>query len=246
LEESALTLIVERLTKRFGRFVAVDEVSFTVPPGSVTALLGHNGAGKSTLMQCLAGVLRPDAGRAEVDGVATDSVIARSSIGFVAAGLALPDLLTGQEYLALIERLRDQPSSVRERRELLATLRLRQAARRPISTYSLGMRRILEVAAAVQHQPTLLLLDEPFVGLDVQAAALVKDVIERISGAGGCVLLATHDLALAGSLADRSVVLAGGRVVDPARVSLGDYADFAKAADATPDIASMPSLGCTG
>jgi len=231
-----LTLVVERLSKRFGRFVALDHVSFTVPRGSITALLGHNGAGKSTLLQCLAGVLRPDAGRAQVDGVAIDSAAGRTSIGFVAAGLALPDLLTGEEYLALIERLRAQSSSSRERRQLLATLRLRQAARRPISTYSLGMRRILEVAAAVQHQPTLLLLDEPFVGLDVQAAGLVKDAIGRISGAGGCVVLATHDLAVARALADQSVVLAGGKVIDPVTMSLGDYSDFAGAVPAAPEV----------
>jgi len=238
-----LTLVVEQLTKRFGRFVALDHVSFTVPPGSVTALLGHNGAGKSTLLQCLAGALRPDAGRAEIDGVSVNSAAGRTGIGFVAAGLALPDLLTGQEYLALIERLRNQRSSSRERRQLLATLRLRQAARRPISTYSLGMRRILEVAAAVQHRPTMLLLDEPFVGLDVQAAGLVKDVIGRISDAGGGVLLATHDLAVAGALADRSVVLAGGRVIDSERVRFGDYADIGRQALTTPDVDAMVSLG---
>lgn len=238
-----MTLVVERLTKQFGRFVAVDQVSFTVPSGSVTALLGHNGAGKSTLLQCLAGVLRPDAGRADIDGVSVDSAAGRAGIGFVAAGLALPDLLTGQEYLALIERLRDQASTSRERRQLLAALRLRQAARRPISTYSLGMRRILEVAAAVQHQPTLLLLDEPFVGLDVQAAGLVKDVVERVREAGGGVLLATHDLAVAGALADRAVVLAGGRVIDSERVRIGHYADIGRQALTTPEVCAMASLG---
>ena len=168
-------VVAEGLIKHFGDIHALDGVDLVVPAGSVLGLLGPNGAGKTTAVRILTTILRPDAGRAEVLGVdvAAHPQQVRASIGLAGQFAAVDENLTGRENLILVGRLTHLPRSEITRRadELLTRFDLDDAAERPTKTYSGGMRRRLDVAAALVHRPPVLFLDEPTTGLDPRSRA---------------------------------------------------------------------------
>src|SRR5437899_6768507 len=163
-------ILVEGLAKRFGEVVALDGIDFKVPAGSVFGLLGPNGAGKTTAVRILATVIDPDSGRAEVLGhdVKREAELVRYLIGLAGQNAAVDPNLTGRENLRLIGRLTQLPDRAVEPRaaEILERFGLADAADRPVKTYSGGMRRRLDVGAALVHRPPVLFLDEPTTGLD--------------------------------------------------------------------------------
>lgn len=207
----------DRLTKDYGRLRALDEVSFEVQAGEVFALLGPNGAGKSTALKILVTLSTPTSGRAEVLGidVATGPRRARSVLGYVPQQLSVDGALTGRENVWLFAGLYDIPWGQRNERvrSTLDLLGLQSAADRRASTYSGGMIRRLELAQALVHQPRLLVLDEPTVGLDPIARS---DFWERIrelrKREGMTVLLSTHYMEEADAFADRVALLHHGRL----------------------------------
>jgi ABC-2 type transport system ATP-binding protein len=210
-------IVVEGLTKRFGTVAAVDGVSFEVPAGTVFGLLGPNGAGKTTAIRILTTLLRPDAGRAAVLGldVVKDAAAVRYQIGLAGQYAAVDEHLTGRENLRLIGRL-SQLSRRQSRAQadaLLTRFGLAEAASRPVRTYSGGMRRRLDVAAALVAGPPVLFLDEPTTGLDLLSRNELWAAIRELVSYGTTVVLTTQYLEEADRLTDRVAVLDCGRII---------------------------------
>ncbi|HEX9994962.1 MAG TPA: ATP-binding cassette domain-containing protein [Acidimicrobiales bacterium] len=213
----APAILAEGLVKRFGKVVALDGVDLAVPPATVLGLLGPNGAGKTTAVRILTTIIRPDAGRASILGhdVVADAGEVRSRIGLAGQFAAVDDNLTGRENLILVGRLTHQPrrSIVPRAGELLDRFRLADAADRPVKTYSGGMRRRLDLAAALVHRPPVLFLDEPTTGLDPRSRLDLWGVIEELQAEGTTLLLTTQYLEEVDRLADRIMVVDHGRVI---------------------------------
>ena len=210
-------LEVAGLVCRYGTFVAVDRLDLRVGPGEIVGFLGPNGAGKTTTLRVCAGLLRPDAGEVRIAGhpLQRDGLAARAAVGFVPDRPFLYDRLTAREFLEFVAALYEVPPAVTATRsvELLRLLELEAAADDLIETYSHGMRQKAAVAAALIHDPPLLLLDEPLIGLDPQAARTLKDLLRERAARGLGVLVSTHLLEVAERLCDRVVILHHGRVV---------------------------------
>jgi len=210
-------ILADRLVKHFGDVEALRGVSFTVPEGTVLGLLGPNGAGKTTAVRILTTLLRPDSGRAEVLGldVTRDAVKTRMSIGLAGQNAAVDEKLSGRENLRLVGRLTHLPADEIATRadELLERFDLVEAGDRLLRTYSGGMRRRLDLAAALVHRPPVLFLDEPTTGLDPRSRTDLWAVIEGLVERGTTVLLTTQYLEEADRLANRIVVIDHGSVI---------------------------------
>jgi ABC-2 type transport system ATP-binding protein len=218
-------ILVEGLTKRFGDLLALDGIDFSAPERSVFGLLGPNGAGKTTAIRILATVLEPDQGSASVLGhdVVRDPDGVRRVIGLAGQFAAVDPNLTGEENLWLIGRLTQMAGGaiVPRARELLHRFDLDDAADRPVRTYSGGMRRRLDIAAALVPRPPVLFLDEPTTGLDLQSRNELWQMIRELVREGTTVLLTTQYLEEADRLADRIAVIDHGHVIandTPARL----------------------------
>ena len=210
-------IVADGLVKHFGAVEAVKGVSFEVPEGRVLGLLGPNGAGKTTAVRMLTTLLRPDGGSARVLGVdvTNNPQQVRSSIGLAGQYAAVDENLTGRENLTLVGKLTHlAPSTIDDRaHELLEQFALTHAADRVSRTYSGGMRRRLDLAAALMHQPPVLFLDEPTTGLDPQGRNGLWGVIQELVRGGTTVLLTTQYLEEADVLADNIVVIDHGSVI---------------------------------
>ncbi|MEV6861378.1 ATP-binding cassette domain-containing protein [Streptosporangium subroseum] len=211
----------EGLVKRYGNMVALDGVDLEVPVGKVIGVLGPNGAGKTTTVRILATLMRPDGGRATVGGydVMKDPVRVRGLIGLTGQYASVDESLSGRENLVLLGRLLNMSKRNARARavELLERFELLDAADRPISTFSGGMRRRLDLAASLVGRPQVLYLDEPTTGLDPHARNEVWEVVRRLVADGTTVLLTTQYLEEADQLADRITVFDHGRVVAEGR-----------------------------
>ncbi len=214
---SDTAILVEGLAKRFGDVVALDGIDFQVPAGTVFGLLGPNGAGKTTAIRILTTILRPDGGRAEVLGldVVGQAEEVRYRIGLAGQYAAVDPNLTGRENLRLTGRLAQLPAADAHARadELLGRFELTDAADRPARTYSGGMRRRLDVAAALVQRPQVVFLDEPTTGLDIHSRNALWEMIRELVADGTTVLLTTQYLEEADRLAHRIAVVDGGRVI---------------------------------
>jgi ABC-2 type transport system ATP-binding protein len=208
---------VHGLRKSYGNKTVLDDVDLTVSPGTVTALLGPNGAGKTTAVHILSTLVRPDGGTAFVNGcdVVRDPDGVRAAIGLTGQFSAVDGLLTGEENLLLMARLRhlgEKRSRVRAA-ELLEQFDLAEAARKPLASYSGGMRRRLDLAMTLVATPSVIFLDEPTTGLDPRSRHTMWDIVRDLVAEGTTVLLTTQYLDEADELADRIAVLDGGRIV---------------------------------
>jgi ABC-2 type transport system ATP-binding protein len=210
-------VVVEGLVKRFGENTALGGVDLTVSEGTVLGLLGPNGAGKTTVVRILSTLLRPDAGRAEVNGldVVTQGDQVRATIGLTGQYAAVDEYLTGQENLEMVGRLYRLGGKVARQRsgELLERFDLADAAHRPAKTYSGGMRRRLDIAASLIARPRVLFLDEPTTGLDPRSRLGMWEFIADLVSDGTTILLTTQYLEEADRLADRMVVIDKGEVI---------------------------------
>ena len=207
----------EGLVKHYVTTKALDGLDLTVGQRTVYGLLGPNGAGKTTAVRVLATLLRPDGGRARVDGhdVVSEAAVVRQTIGLTGQYAALDEYLTGRSNLVMIGRLSRLTTRAATRRadELLERFGLAEAATRAVKTYSGGMRRRLDLAASLIGNPSVLFLDEPTTGLDPTARALMWDIVRELVADGTTLLLTTQYLDEADQLADRIAVIDGGRVI---------------------------------
>jgi len=213
----AAAVLIQNLQKRYGTVEAVKDISFQVEPGEIFGLLGPNGAGKTTTIRCLCTLTKPDAGKVEVSGI---SVIdqpraARRRLGYVAQEVALDKVLTGRELLQLQAALYHLPGNLAKKRieEVIEILGLGEWADKKTGTYSGGLRRRIDLAAGLLHQPDVLVLDEPTVGLDIESRVVVWDLLRKLREAGTTVLITSHYLEEIDVLADRVAIIDKGVVI---------------------------------
>jgi ABC-2 type transport system ATP-binding protein len=206
---------VHGLRKSFKALEVLREVDFSVPRGTIFALLGSNGAGKSTIVKILATLLKADAGAAGVNGfdVATQSAQVRESISLTGQFAAVDEILSGRENLVLMGRLRHLPDPGAIADDLLARFSLTDAGARRVAAYSGGMRRRLDIAMSLIGDPPVIFLDEPTTGLDPQGRIEVWQAVKELAGRGTTVLLTTQYLDEAEQLADRIAILHQGRII---------------------------------
>src|SRR5512140_997713 len=206
------------LVKRFGDFAAVDGLDLTIERGSFFAFLGPNGAGKSTTISVLTGIYGPDAGEMEILGIDARRrpLDVKGRIGVVPEELSLFERLTGRQYLTFCGRMYGLAGDEAAARatELLELTDLTHKAGGLVADYSKGMRRRLAIAAALIHAPELVFLDEPFEGIDVLAAGVIRELLSELSRRGVTLLLTTHVLEIAERLATHAGVIRAGKIVD--------------------------------
>jgi ABC-2 type transport system ATP-binding protein len=204
------------LTKRYGKFTAVDGISLEVSRGELFGLLGPNGAGKTTTMRMIAGILQPTSGSVLVGGVdmLRRPLEAKSRIGFIPDRPFVYDKLTGGEFLRFAAALYGQDGAGVERRidELLEIFDLTAWKHELTESYSHGMRQKLIICGALVHRPELIIVDEPMVGLDPKSARLLKDLFRQFVDRGGTVLMSTHTLEVAEVMCDRIAIVFKGKI----------------------------------
>ena len=210
-------LEVRNLVKRYSRIRVVNDVSFTIRPGEIMGYLGPNGAGKSTTVKILTGLIEPTEGKIFFQGedVRNDFVAFQRRIGYVPEEAHLYPHLSGREHLQLVGRLRGLPKNVLDRRmdELLRQFGLWEDRHSPLSSYSKGMRQKILLSGALLHNPELLILDEPFSGLDVTMALVLRSLLKALAEAGKMILYSSHVLEVVEKVCSRVVILRRGNVV---------------------------------
>jgi ABC-2 type transport system ATP-binding protein len=210
---------VRNLGKTFGMLAAVDDISFEIPRGQIVGLLGPNGAGKTTLLRMLVGMLEPTRGTATVDGfdVRRDPIEVKKRVGFVPESGAVFESLSGLEYLEMIASLYEIPRDRAQVRieEVTSLLGLARStlAGRYLGSYSHGMRRKVVISAALLHDPSVLLLDEPLTGLDVESAESLATLVRGLAGAGCAVIYSSHILDVVERVSDRVIIMKDGRAL---------------------------------
>lgn len=210
-------LEVDHLFRSYRGIPAVIDVSFQVRPGEIVGFLGPNGAGKSTTVKMIIGLLRPNEGRILFEGrdIHAELIAWRSTFGYIPEEAHLYTWMSAMEYLQLVGRLRGMGERlIREKAEaMLSLLGLESWRFSPMSVYSKGMRQRVLMAAALMHDPRILIFDEPLSGLDVVSSRLFRDLLQELTAAGKAVLYISHVLEIVEQLCDRVVVIAQGRIV---------------------------------
>ena len=210
-------LKIEHLTKIYGDKKAVDDLSLHILPGEIYGFIGHNGAGKTTTLKSVAGILQFDAGEITIDGnsVRNQPLACKKEIAYIPDNPDLYDYMTGIKFLNFIADIFGISAADRqvrihdyaERFELTADLA------QPIASYSHGMKQKLAIIAAWIHQPKLIIMDEPFVGLDPKAAHLLKGMMREVCDEGGAIFFSTHVLEVAEKLCDKVAIIKAGRLI---------------------------------
>ena len=205
-----------QLTKRYGRFTAVDGIDLVVRGGELFGFLGPNGAGKTTTFRMIAGILQPTSGTVEIGGIdiIRRPLEAKQRLGFIPDRPFVYDKLTGGEFLRFAAALYGQQGPAIERRidELLEMFDLTRWKDELTESYSHGMRQKLIISGALVHRPEVIVVDEPMVGLDPKSARLLKDLFRQFVGRGGTVLMSTHTLEVAETMCDRIAIIHGGKI----------------------------------
>lgn len=213
----AAAVTIENLKKSYGSVQAVKDVSLTIQPGEIFGLLGPNGAGKTTTIRCLCTLTTPDSGRIEVMGlsVLAQPQLARQYLGYIAQEVALDKMLTGREMLRLQAAIYHLPGKVAASRidQMIDLLELGDWAEKKTGTYSGGLRKRLDLALGLLHQPDVLVLDEPTVGLDIETRSAVWSFLRQLQAAGTTVLITSHYLEEVDALADRVAIIDQGLVI---------------------------------
>jgi ABC-2 type transport system ATP-binding protein len=208
---------VQHLTKRYGEKVAVNDISFEVKSGEVFGFLGPNGAGKTTTIKIMVGLMKPTQGVVKVAGydIVSQPIQAKAASGYVPDTPNLYAKLTGRELLSFVGELYNLERGQVSRRidELLRMFDLTEAADNTIDSYSHGMQQKTALAAALMHDPKVLVLDEPTVGLDPKSARLIKDILRQMAERGAAVFLSTHILEIAERMCDRIGIINKGELI---------------------------------
>ena len=210
-------LRIEHLTKQYGEKKAVDDLSLHIKPGEIYGFIGHNGAGKTTTIKACCGILPFDGGEIYIGGksIKESPLECKSMLAYIPDNPDLYDFMTGIQYLNFVADIFDVSASRRE--ELIHlyadTFELTADLAQPISAYSHGMKQKLALISALIHEPKLIIMDEPFVGLDPKASHLLKEIMRKICDEGGAIFFSTHVLEVAEKLCDRIAIIKGGRLI---------------------------------
>ena len=210
-------LQIEHLTKTYGEKKAVDDLSLHILPGEIYGFIGHNGAGKTTTLKSVAGILRFDAGEIRIDGtsIRTDPLACKRKLAYIPDNPDLYDYMTGIQYLNFIANIFGVSAADRQARirELAERFELTNDLAQPIAAYSHGMKQKLAIISAWIHEPKLILMDEPFVGLDPKASHLLKGMMRELCDRGGAIFFSTHVLEVAEKLCDKVAILRAGKLI---------------------------------
>ncbi len=210
-------LIIEHLTKTYGETKAVDDLSLHIRPGEIFGFIGHNGAGKSTTLKSAVGILPFDAGTITVCGkdIRTEPVACKKELAYIPDNPDLYEYMSGIKYLNFIGDVFTIPAAERQEkiRRYSDLFELTKDLAQPISSYSHGMRQKLSVIAAWLHSPKLIIMDEPFVGLDPKASHLLKEMMREHCGRGGAIFFSTHVLEVAEKLCDKVAIIKQGKLI---------------------------------
>ena len=210
-------LQIEHLTKTYGEKKAVDDLSLHILPGEIYGFIGHNGAGKTTTLKSVAGILRFDAGEIRIDGtsIRTDPLACKRKLAYIPDNPDLYDYMTGIQYLNFIVNIFGVSAADRQVRirELAERFELTNDLAQPIAAYSHGMKQKLAIISAWLHAPQLVVMDEPFVGLDPKAAHLLKGMMRELCDRGGAIFFSTHVLEVAEKLCDKVAILRAGKLI---------------------------------
>ena len=210
-------LIIEHLTKTYGEKKAVDDLSLHIRPGEIYGFIGHNGAGKTTTLKSVAGILQFDSGTITIAGnsVTADPIRCKRDIAYIPDNPDLYDFMSGIKYLNFVADIFGIPADVRAERirKYADVFELTEDLAQPINAYSHGMKQKLAVIAAWLHAPKLIVMDEPFVGLDPKASHLLKEMMREHCDAGGAIFFSTHVLEVAEKLCDKVAIIKEGRLI---------------------------------
>ena len=210
-------LKIEHLTKTYGEKKAVDDLSLTIAAGEIYGFIGHNGAGKTTTLKSVAGIMQFDAGEIEIGGVSVKRypLACKKKTAYIPDNPDLYEFMSGIQFLNFIaDVFKVDPDARAERIRKYADLfELTNDLAQPIATYSHGMKQKLSIIAAWVHKPELILMDEPFVGLDPKAAYILKGMMRELCDAGGAIFFSTHVLEVAEKLCDKVAIIKGGRLI---------------------------------
>ncbi len=210
-------LKIEHLTKKYGDFKAVDDLSLHIAPGEIYGFIGHNGAGKTTTLKSVVGILQFDNGEIYIDGtsITADPLKCKKEIAYIPDNPDIYEFMTGIKYLNFVADIfgvsaADRQEKIRKYAEIFE---LSSDLAQPISTYSHGMKQKLAIISAWIHNPKLIIMDEPFVGLDPKAAHLLKGMMREICDNGGAIFFSTHVLEVAEKLCDKIAIIKEGKLV---------------------------------
>lgn len=210
-------LQIEGLTKKYGEKTAVDALSLHIAPGEVYGFIGHNGAGKTTTLKCVVGILRPDAGKIAIDGIslADDLLECKRRIAYIPDNPDLYEYMSGMRYLNFVADVFGVDAKARAERiaKYAAVFGMEKDLSEAIAAYSHGMKQKLSVIAAWMHAPRLIIMDEPFVGLDPKAAHELKQMMRAHCDAGGAIFFSTHVLEVAEKLCDKVAIIKEGKLI---------------------------------
>ena len=210
-------LNIEHLTKRYGDKVAVDDLSLRIRPGEIYGFIGHNGAGKTTTLKSVAGILPFDRGEITINGdsIRRDPVKCKRQLAYIPDNPDLYDFMSGIKYLNFVADIFGIPAAERQEkiRKYAGLFELTGDLAQPISAYSHGMKQKLSVVAAWMHAPKLIVMDEPFVGLDPKASHLLKQMMREHCDGGGAIFFSTHVLEVAERLCDKVAIIKQGRLI---------------------------------
>lgn len=210
-------LQIEHLTKTYGDKKAVDDLSLHIAPGEIYGFIGHNGAGKTTTLKATVGILAFDAGEITVGGISMrrDPLACKKQMAYIPDNPDLYDFMSGIKYLNFIADVFGVDAETRQARirKYADLFELTADLAQPISAYSHGMKQKLSIIAAWLHAPRLVVMDEPFVGLDPKAAHLLKGMMRELCDAGGAIFFSTHVLEVAEKLCDKVAIIKGGRLI---------------------------------
>ena len=210
-------LRIEHLTKTYGEKKAVDDLSLHIKPGEIYGFIGHNGAGKTTTIKACCGILKFDSGEIYIDGksIKTQALECKREMAYIPDNPDLYDFLSGIRYLNFIADVYGVSAGARDERihRYADEFELTDDLAQPISAYSHGMKQKLAIISAWLHQPRLIIMDEPFVGLDPKAAHLLKGMMRELCDRGGAIFFSTHVLEVAEKLCDKVAILRAGKLI---------------------------------
>ena len=209
-------LKIEHLTKTYGEKKAVDDLSLHICPGEIYGFIGHNGAGKTTTIKSVCGILQYDSGDIFIDGVSLrqDPLACKAKLAYIPDNPDLYEFMTGIQFLNFVADIFGVGKERQERiRRYADAFELTADLAQPVSAYSHGMKQKLAVIAALIHSPKLIVMDEPFVGLDPKASHLLKELMREICDNGGAIFFSTHVLEVAEKLCDKVAIIKGGRLI---------------------------------